>query len=104
MELANGPVTPQAQEILNAKNILVCPDILANSGGVSVSYFEWVQNISGYYWEEQDVEAKLKKLIRHASKNVFDAWKVTQEQPLRLSAYFIASKRILKAMILRGSI
>lgn len=104
LELANGPVTPQAQEILNAKNILVCPDILANSGGVSVSYFEWVQNISGYYWEEQDVEAKLKKLIRHASKNVFDAWKVTQEQPLRLSAYFIASKRILKAMILRGSI
>src|SRR5690606_26143450 len=63
VELANGTVTPDADKILNAKGVIVLPDILANAGGVTVSYFEWVQNRQGYYWDLEEIHARLLKIV-----------------------------------------
>jgi len=101
IEVANGPVTPDADAVLHQRGILSVPDILANAGGVSVSYFEWVQNNIGYYWEEDEVNDKLQILIRAAFARV---WDIHEEKnvPLRLAAYIVAVKRVADAMILRG--
>lgn len=103
LELANGPTTPEADEILEKKRIAVIPDILANSGGVMVSYFEQVQNNMNYYWEEEEVDAKLHKKITHAAASVFAS---SQEYSctLRDAAYIIAMKRIFDAMKDRGEV
>ncbi len=96
IEMANGPVSPKADEILEKKNILVVPDILANSGGVAVSYFEWVQNKSGIYWDEGDINQKLRlKMVR-----AFDGvWKNYHKQQIsmRLAAYLLAVSRVAEA-------
>ena len=101
VELANGPVTPEADEVLFAKGITVLPDILANAGGVTVSYFEQVQNASNYYWEEDEVVAKLeKKMI----KSFDEVWQIAQEKKVdnRKAAYILAMTRIATAMKFRG--
>ena len=101
VEGANGPTTLEGEEILLKRGVTVVPDILANAGGVTVSYFEWVQNRYGYYWEEDEVEQKEKV----AMKNAFDAiYKIKEEYnvSMREAAYMHSIKRVAAAMKLRG--
>ena len=100
-ELANGPTTPEADEILYAKDVFVIPDLLANAGGVTVSYFEWVQNLMNYYWEEDDVHVKLDKKMTKAFNDVL-AVSLDYKVEMRTAAYMVAIRRVAEAMRLRG--
>lgn len=101
VEGANGPVTINATKILHEKGIFVVPDIIANGGGVIVSYFEWVQDIMSFFWEEEDINAKLKSIITKAFNTT---WQTVQEKKvdMRSAAMGVAVKRLEKAMLLRG--
>jgi glutamate dehydrogenase (NAD(P)+) len=101
VEGANGPTTPEADEILYKKGICVLPDILANSGGVCVSYFEYIQDINSYFWKLDRINAELKRIIIEAFE---ETYKISEERniPLRTAAYIIAVSRIAKAIELRG--
>jgi glutamate dehydrogenase (NAD(P)+) len=101
VEGANGPTSADAYEILKDKKIMVVPDILANAGGVTVSYFEWVQNRLGYYWDVDDVNRRHDRMIREAFDNVYrkaEEYKTT----LRLGAYIFALEKISRTLKLRG--
>ncbi len=107
IELANGPVTPEANDILFEKNIYNAPDFLVNSGGVIVSYFEWVQNIGGYYWTEEDVYKKLDIKITKSFNDVINMQKQYQNNQskkidMRSAAYIIALQRVASTMKIRG--
>ncbi len=101
LEMANGPVSPEADEILIKKGTVMIPDILANAGGVGVSYFEWSQNLSGHYWEEDDVLSRLHKLMVDGLEDVMKASE-EHKVDLRQGAYILAVKRITRIMELRG--
>lgn len=101
IEAANGPTSVEADEILNKRGVKVLPDILSNSGGVIVSYFEWVQNLQNFYWEEDDVNAKLKRQIVGAFNDVFDA-REKYDCTFRVAAYIVALNRLVTAKKLRG--
>ncbi|MFK8137732.1 MAG: Glu/Leu/Phe/Val dehydrogenase [Bdellovibrionales bacterium] len=101
IEGANGPVTPDAHEYLVNHGVKVIPDILANGGGVIVSYFEWVQGIASYFWDIEEVNRKLKMVITGAFDKVWDLSK-EYDQDLRSTAMAAAVKRVEKAMLLRG--
>ncbi|MBP9058881.1 MAG: Glu/Leu/Phe/Val dehydrogenase [Rhodoferax sp.] len=101
IEGANGPTTPAADDILQARNILVVPDVIANAGGVTVSYFEWVQDFSSFFWSEDEINARLVRIIKEAFTSV---WEVAQDKKvsLRTATFIVACSRILHARELRG--
>lgn len=101
IEMANGPVTPEADVILKDKGIFVLPDIFANAGGVTVSYFEWVQNIGGYYWEEDEVDTKLERLLNISFGALWGKYNELKNVSLRQAAYVVATERILVAEKMR---
>jgi glutamate dehydrogenase (NAD(P)+) len=100
-EGANGPTTPEAHRIMHAKGIFVIPDILANSGGVTTSYFEWVQNRHGYYWEEAEVNTKLEQKMRSAFDTVLKT-SLKYGVDMRTAAYIVAIERVGTVTKLRG--
>jgi glutamate dehydrogenase (NAD(P)+) len=101
LEGANGPTTPQADDVLADRNILVVPDVIANAGGVTVSYFEWVQDFSSFFWDEEDINRRLVRIMSQALEAV---WAVALEQQvsLRTAAFIVACRRILHTRQLRG--
>ena len=101
VEGANGPITPAADQLLNAKGVTIVPDIIANAGGVTVSYFEWVQDRAGYFWTEREVNTRLSEqlLVNMAAVRTMARHRAV---PYRTAAYLIAIDRVVRALDLRG--
>ncbi|MBI4467496.1 MAG: Glu/Leu/Phe/Val dehydrogenase [Acidobacteria bacterium] len=100
-EAANGPVTPMADDILTRKGVFLLPDILANAGGVTVSYFEWVQDLQNFFWEEEQVNAKLETIMKRAFREVHES-ALKYRVHMRTAAYILAVGRVAEATLVRG--
>jgi len=98
IEMANGPLTEEAYEYLTKKGVIIVPDVLANAGGVTVSYLEWVQNKAGYYWSEEEVNSKLETMMKRGFEAI---WKKSVEKkiPLKEAAFEVALSRIVQALV-----
>ncbi len=101
IEGANGPTTPEADDILRDRGVLVVPDVIANAGGVTVSYFEWVQDFSSFFWSEEEINARLVRIMQEVFAAV---WNVAQDKQvsLRTATFIVACTRILHAREMRG--
>jgi glutamate dehydrogenase (NAD(P)+) len=101
IEGANGPTTPQADDILHDKGVLIVPDVVANAGGVTVSYFEWVQDFSSFFWTEDEINLRLTRIMREAFSAV---WALAEEKKvsLRTAAFIVGCTRVLQAREMRG--
>jgi len=103
LELANGPVAAEADDFLFEQKVVVIPDVLANAGGVTVSYFEWVQNNQGLYWKDEEVARRLEEKMRDAFRNVYNQWQA-KPYSFRSAAYIYGIQKILAAERLRGKV
>jgi glutamate dehydrogenase (NAD(P)+) len=101
IEAANGPTTREADAILHDRGIIVVPDILANAGGVAVSYLEWVQDLQNFFWEEKEVNQQLQTIMVNSFRQVWD-FAQAQDVPLRMAAYMMAVDRVASAVQARG--
>jgi glutamate dehydrogenase (NAD(P)+) len=101
VEGANAPTTPAGEAILEQAGVLILPDVLANAGGVIVSYFEWVQGLQEYFWKEDQINQRLKEIV---SRSFRDTWHVheTRDVPMRLAAYGLGVQRVAEATVTRG--
>lgn len=101
LEGANGPTTPEADDILKSKGVLVVPDVIANAGGVTVSYFEWVQDFSSYFWSEDEINQRLTKIMQDAFNAI---WQIAEDNKvtLRTATFILACTRILEGREIRG--
>ncbi len=101
LEGANGPTTPAADDILHDKGVLIVPDVIANAGGVTVSYFEWVQDFSSFFWTEEEINQRLTRIMREALAAV---WQIAEERKvsLRTAAFIVGCTRVLQAHEMRG--
>jgi Glutamate dehydrogenase/leucine dehydrogenase len=103
VEGANGPITPAADDILTEQGVYVVPDILANAGGVTVSYFEWVQNRQRFSWTEDRVNDELERVITEAFDGLVETYEATDTPNLRTAAYVVAIQRVVSAFQQGGS-
>jgi len=100
-EAANGPTTPEADDALQDRGVFLVPDILANAGGVNVSYFEWVQDLQHFFWSEEEINERLHRIMRHGFSLVLETME-TQGVDMRLAAYIVAVKSVADATTARS--
>jgi glutamate dehydrogenase (NAD(P)+) len=100
-EAANGPTTPDADRVFSKRGMFVIPDILANAGGVTVSYFEWVQDLQSFFWSNDEIAAKLETIMDRAFQAVLEK-SLTYKVDMRTAAYMVAIARVAEATQLRG--
>jgi glutamate dehydrogenase (NAD(P)+) len=101
VEGANGPTTPEADEILRKRGVILVPDILANAGGVTVSYFEWVQDLQSFFWSEHEINARLESIMTRSFKEVLSI-RDEKKVDMRMAAYLLAVNRVAVATADRG--